>query len=242
MLEAIGISKRYPNGVQALEKVSFRLERGRTLGVIGESGSGKSTLARVVMRLLKPDGGEVRYTGGDFRRKVQMIFQEPAQSLDPRWTVAQCLSEPFRLDGVSDAAELERRAAELLASVELSPDLAGRNARSLSGGECQRVAIARALARDPDFIVCDEPVASLDPIIRAQILNLLLKLQTSKNVAYLFISHDFKVVRHVAHEVLVLERGRQVETGAMPGLFDRPTHAYTRRLVQSACKYDVPGL
>ncbi len=245
LLEARALSKRYPGGVLALDGVSFALETGRTLGVVGESGSGKSTLARVVLRLLEPDAGQVLFEGRDitrasgralaaFRRKAQIVFQDPFLSLDPRQRVRDILAEPLLVHRLAARPELRRRTEELLRRVELPPGLAGRFPRELSGGECQRVSIARAIATDPGVLVCDEAVSSLDAIVRVQILDLFLRLQREKNVSYVFISHDLEVVRHMSDDVLVLKDGVVCEIGPREAVLGAPTHPYTRELVAAA--------
>lgn len=240
------VSRSYLGGrVRALDGVSLQLERGRTLGILGESGSGKSTLVRVLLGLLEPHAGEIRYDGldphtldrkgrKDLRRRVQAVFQDPAGSLDPRLTVERSLAEPLRIHGWRDALAIRGRVEEALDSVELSRAQLSKRPSHLSGGECQRVAIARSLVLNPELVVLDEPVSSLDLIVQAQILNLLLKLQTEKGLAYILVSHDLKVVRHLAHEVLVLKDGRVCETGPCQKVFESPAHPYTRLLLETA--------
>lgn len=218
LLEVKNLTKSFKHPkVSVLENVSFGLEKGKTLGVAGESGSGKSTLAKLVMRLLPLDQGEIYFERSridhlkdpkleSFRKEAQIIFQEPFLSLDPRMRVARILEEPFLihrdLKGITPSTKIN----ELLETVGLSQSLLTRYPRELSGGECQRVAIARALAVEPKLIVCDEILSSLDAIAQGQIVNLLLKLQKERGVAYLFISHDLRWVRHMSDEILEMER------------------------------------
>ncbi len=227
----------------AVTDVSFALQAGRTLAVVGESGCGKSTLARMVALLEQPSGGTIMLDGVPadpadplMRRAVQMVFQDPYGSLNPRRTVAGILEEPLAIAGESAAA---RRAAalEMMARVGLRADQAGRYPHMFSGGQRQRIAIARALMLRPRIVVADEPVSALDVSIRAQVLNLLLDLQEQLGVAYLFISHDLSVVRHIADEVLVMYLGRVVEHAGRETLFAGPRHPYTRALLAA-----TPGL
>jgi peptide/nickel transport system ATP-binding protein/oligopeptide transport system ATP-binding protein len=244
MLEARGLVKRFPSRhVTALDGVSFRLEKGKTLGIVGESGSGKSTLAKIALGLLRPDAGEVFFEGEPvfalgggalkrFRRRVQAVFQEPFLSLNPRMKVGEILKEPFEIHGLAGGDR--EGIARLLRAVELDPGFASRYPRELSGGECQRVAIARALSLDPAVIVCDEAVSALDALVQVQILNLLLKLQEERQVSYLFISHALKVVRHMSDDVLVLKDGLTCESGPREAVFASPKHPYTRTLLRAA--------
>ncbi|MBI3315727.1 MAG: ABC transporter ATP-binding protein [Candidatus Omnitrophica bacterium] len=220
LLEARGLRKTFKRaGITAVDGVSFSLRRGTTLGVVGESGCGKSTLAKLVLFLMEPDEGEVFFEGKkvgfgsadalkNFRKKVQIIFQEPFLSLDPRLRVDEILREPFAIQGVTDKIFLKKKVGELLRRVNLGGDLGRRFPHQLSGGECQRIAIARALSTDPELLVCDEPVSSLDSLTRAQVLNLLLELQRDRGISLLFISHDLRAVRHMSDEVLVMKEGR----------------------------------
>lgn len=246
LLKAEGLSRSYLGGkVLALDGVGLQLERGRTLGILGESGSGKSTLVRLLLGLLRPHAGQIYYDGHelgsldrkgqkDLRRRVQAVFQDPAGSLDPRLSVARSLAEPLRIHGWKDARAIRGRIEEAIERVELSRDQLSKRPSQLSGGECQRVAIARALVLDPELVVLDEPVSSLDLIVQAQILNLLLKLQDEKGLAYILVSHDLKVIRHLAHEVLVLKDGRVCEAGPRDKVFETPAHPYTRLLLETA--------
>ena len=234
--------------VQALAGVSFTLHAGRSLGVVGESGSGKSTLARLVMALEAPSTGTVRLDGVDLHRldaaalrraraQLQMVFQDPFGSLDPRRTVLQTVAEPLAVLHGAGPAEQRERAAESLAAVGLGPGDLGKYPHEFSGGQRQRIAIARALITRPRLIVADEPVSALDVSVQAQVLNLMQDLQDQFGVTYLFISHDLAVVDLVCDEVIVLNQGVIVEQGSPDRLFTDPQHPYTRRLLAA-----VPGL
>ncbi len=245
ILEAKNLCKVFETArVKAVQDISFGIERGKTLGVAGESGSGKSTLAKLVLRLLPMDSGEIYFKGRlvsrapetklkDFRKKVQVIFQEPFLSLDPRMKVKDILREPFLVQGEPNTKALEEKVRTLLLRVELPESFSYKFPRQMSGGECQRVAIARAISRDPELVVCDEPVSSLDAIAQVQILNLLLKLQKEQNAAFLFISHDLKIVRHMSDDILVMKEGRLCEIGPRETVFQNPQHPYTRLLIQN---------
>ncbi len=228
--------------VNAVDDVSFSLARGETLGIVGESGSGKSTTARLVLRLLDPSAGRIRFDGTDitalagaplrhFRRRMQIVFQDPFASLNPRQTVAEIVGEPLLLHRPGSAAARRERVAELLSLVGLSQAQARRYPHEFSGGQRQRIGIARALAAEPELIVCDEPVSALDVSIQAQVLNLLRELQERLGIAYLFITHDLAVVRHVAHRVAVMRQGRIVELAPTEALFAHPADPYTRNLI-----------
>jgi ABC-type oligopeptide transport system ATPase subunit len=244
LLEALHLKKSFKKGhVQAVRDVSFSIEKGRTLGVVGESGSGKSTLAKLASRLMRSDEGELLFEGTrithlaekelkNFRKKVQMVFQNPVLSLDPRMTVAEILSEPFLLNGKKDNDFLRERVKGLLSRVELQEDLAQRVPLGLSGGECQRVAIARAISQDPELLICDEPVSSLDLLSQARILNLLLRIQKERKVSYLFITHDLRVARHISDEILVMKDGEVCETAPSETLFKDAKHPYTQSLIK----------
>ncbi len=228
--------------VAALDGVDFRLAEGRTLAVVGESGSGKSTLARLVVMVEKPTRGRILLDGIDpataapaerrrLRRAVQMVFQDPYGSLNPRWTVPAILDEPLAINTRSSAAERRERGQAMLAKVGLRPEQAGRYPHMFSGGQRQRIAIARALVLEPRLLIADEPTSSLDVSIQAQVLNLLLDLKEAFGLAYLFISHNLAVVRHLADDVLVLYFGRPVEQAPRAALFAAPLHPYTRALL-----------
>ncbi|WP_127130229.1 ABC transporter ATP-binding protein [Georgenia sp. SYP-B2076] len=237
--------------LRALDGVSLTLGRGETLGLVGESGCGKSTLARVLMMLEKPDGGTVRFDGTDpfglrgaallaFRRRVQMVFQDPFASLNSRMTAAEIIAEPWltHRDMYPSRRDRAARVRELLHLVGLRPSDGEKYPQEFSGGQRQRLGIARALALDPDVIVLDEPVSALDLSVQAQVLNLLNDLQERLGVSYVFISHDLSVVRHVADRVAVMYLGKIVETGSTEQVFAHPRHPYTAALMSSAPSLD----
>ena len=226
----------------AVDGVSLTLRRGETLGLVGESGSGKSTLARSVVGLVAPTRGEIRLEGqslgeiaaGDrtaWRRRVQMIFQDPLSSLNPKMTVAATLAEPLLVHRIASPAEVSEKVRSLMAEVGLEEALAARRPHQLSGGQCQRVGIARALAVEPELLLADEPTSALDVTIQAQILNLLMHLRESRGLTMIFISHDLTVVRHLCQTIAVMKQGQLVETGSTAEIFERPQHAYTQALL-----------
>ena len=231
--------------VHAVSDVSFSLSEGETLGLVGETGSGKSTLARSLLQAPPPKSGSVRLRGTELvglkrkplreaRRDIQMVFQDPFGSLDPKWRVTQLVEEPLIAFGMGGPAERRRRVQELLDLVGLDPARYGaRRPRQLSGGQAQRVAIARALALNPSLIICDEPVSSLDVLIRAQVLNLLERLRTELGLAYLFIAHDLALVKQVSDRVAVMYLGKLVELGPSESLYRQPLHPYTVALLAS---------
>ena len=234
--------------LRAVGDISFRLERGRTLAVVGESGCGKSTLARMVALIEKPTAGQLTLVGHDavnppserrreLRQAVQLVFQNPYGSLNPRKKVAAVLEDPLAINTTLGKAERAAKAREMLARVGLRPEHANRYPHMFSGGQRQRIAIARALMLEPRLVVADEPVSALDVSIQAQVLNLLADLQAELGLAYLFISHDLGVVRHIAHDVLVMYLGHSVEQGPKARIFERPLHPYTQALLAS-----TPGL
>ena len=238
------IFSRVTGQVKAVDGVSFTLRRGETLAIVGESGCGKSTLARAMMRLEEPTSGRVLLEGKDMasadakelfalRRHLQMIFQDPYSSLNPRMTAGDIVREPLVIHRLGNRAEREERARTLMRSVGLSDEMMGRYPHEFSGGQRQRIGIARALALEPNIIVADEPVSALDVSIRAQVLNLLDDLQQALDVAYVFISHDLGVVRHVADDVMVMYLGRCVEQGPRDAVFDAPRQDYTRQLLSA---------
>lgn len=227
----------------ALDDVSLDLGAGETLGLVGESGSGKSTLARAILRLLPAAGGEVLWSGENLlawpakrlrqgRRDMQIVFQDPMASLNPRMSVADAIGEPLQIfEPALPAMERHRRVAAMLERVGLSADMGARHPHQFSGGQCQRIGIARAMILRPKLLLCDEPVSSLDVSIQGQIVNLLAELQQEWGTAMLFISHNLAVVRHLSHRVLVIYRGRVVETAPRDVLFAMPRHPYTRALL-----------
>jgi oligopeptide/dipeptide ABC transporter ATP-binding protein len=228
----------------AVDGVSFSIGQTETLGLVGESGSGKTTTGRLILRLEDPDSGRIRFQGEDWlaleggdlrrrRRDMQVVFQDPQTSLNPRMRVGAQVAEPLRVQRLASRSELPSRVERLLASVGLSPDAAERFPAELSGGQRQRVAIARALATGPRLLVCDEPVSALDVSIAAQILNLLIDLRREKGLAMLFISHDLSVVRRLADRIAVMYRGRIVEEGPAAALVERPLHPYTAALLSA---------
>jgi oligopeptide/dipeptide ABC transporter ATP-binding protein len=231
--------------VHAVSHVSFDIHPGETLGVVGETGSGKSTLARSVMQAPRPKSGEVSFQGADLtrlrrrglveaRRHLQMVFQDPYGSLNPRWRVSEIVEEPLVGYRISPPAGRDRRVRELLDLVGLNPDSYGRRRpHELSGGQCQRVAIARAIASDPALIICDEPVSSLDVLIQAQVLNLFERLRAELGLSYLFISHDLALVKQVSDRVAVMHLGQLCEIGPATALYRTPRHPYTTALLDS---------
>ena len=230
--------------INAVDGVSFAVEAGKTLALVGESGCGKSTVSRLVLRLIEPDAGTIRFEGRDllalnaeqlraFRREAQIIFQDPYASLNPRMTVSQILTEPLALHDLLPRAQRRARVEELLRLVGLEPRFARRYPHEFSGGQRQRIAIARALAVEPKLIICDEPVSALDVSIRSQILNLLRDLQSRLGLAYIFVSHDLAVVKHIADHVAVMNFGRIVETAEAQALFASPRHPYSRALLSA---------
>jgi peptide/nickel transport system ATP-binding protein len=237
--------------VQALNGVSFTIEAGRSLGIVGESGSGKSTLARLVMALDHPTSGRVKLLGRDLhalpreelrqaRRDIQMVFQDPYGSLDPRQTVERIVTEPLAAQGDATRAEQQRRAAEALAAVGLHANDLGKYPHEFSGGQRQRIAIARALITRPRLIVADEPVSALDVSVQAQVLNLMQDLQSEFGITYMLISHDLAVVQHLCDDVAVLWQGRIVEQGPPERLFRAAQHPYTRTLLEAVPKAEPP--
>jgi ABC-type oligopeptide transport system ATPase subunit len=231
--------------VHAVNDISFEVRRGQTLGLVGESGSGKSTAASCVLRLQEPDAGSVALGGVDvlaqsrsalreLRSRMQMVFQDPYGSLDPRFSVLKLVEEPLLVHGVRDPDERRTRALETLDRVGLSAEQAERNAHAFSGGQRQRIAIARALVLNPDLVVLDEPVTALDVSVQAQVLNLLVDLQRDLGLTYLFIVHDLAVAQYACHRIAVMQWGRIVEMADSDELFDHPAHPYTRSLLLAA--------
>jgi ABC-type glutathione transport system ATPase component len=264
LLEVRNLAKVFPHGespfggkargeVRAVDDVSLEIHAGETLGLVGESGSGKSTLGRLILRLIEPTSGEVRFEGQDLlaagrgemrglRRDLQIIFQDPFASLDPRFRVEDVIAEPLIIHGATGNGagesghpklEIRRRVAELLRAVGLDESVRTRYPHEYSGGQRQRIGIARALALRPKFVVCDEPVSALDVSVGAQIVNLLAQLQRDFGLTYLFISHSMPVVRYLATRIAVMYRGKIVEVGETAQITERPAHAYTRSLLEA---------
>ena len=245
LLELRGLAVHYATArgtLRAVDGVDLDIARGETVGLVGESGCGKSTLGKALLGLAPVTAGAVRFDGVDltalgararapFRRRMQMIFQDPFGSLNPRHTIGAILDAPLKVHGLGDRAARRARVAALIAQVGLPPDAVARYPHEFSGGQRQRIGIARALALEPDLIVCDEPVSALDLSIQAQILNLLVDLKRDLGLAYLFISHDLGVVRYFADRVLVMYLGRIVESAPAATLWRRPMHPYTRALI-----------
>ncbi|MFB9376636.1 ABC transporter ATP-binding protein [Kineococcus gynurae] len=246
-----GLRRRTVGTVRAVDGVDLEIRRGETLGLVGESGCGKSTLGNALLRLVEPTGGRVEFDGEDltaastralraFRRRAVMVFQDPYASLDPRMTVGQTVAEPLVVHGLH-GRDRGGRVAELLDLVGLHPSVASRYPHEFSGGQRQRVGIARALAGNPEFVVCDEAIASLDVSVQAQVLNLLARLQQELGLTYLFVSHDLAAVRHVSDRIAVMYLGRVVEVGPAEEVSTDPQHPYTKALL-SAVPVPVPAL
>jgi oligopeptide/dipeptide ABC transporter ATP-binding protein len=236
-----GLLRRTVGRVRAVDGVSFRIAPGETVGLVGESGSGKSTVARLVLRLLEPTSGSIRFAGreitglsprelGPLRREMSIVFQDPVSSFDPRMTVCSVITEPLEAQGISSGRAARQRAGELLELVGLSAGDLDRYPHQFSGGQAQRIGIARALATDPRLLVCDEAVSALDVSVQAQVLNLLRRLQAELGLSYLFIAHDLNVVRYVSDRVCVMYLGRIVEQGPADQLLADPRHPYTQSL------------
>lgn len=245
-----GVLARTKAFVRAVDGVSFEIRRGETLSLVGESGSGKTTTGRAILRLIEPTSGSIRFDGQELttlkrsalralRRRVQIIFQDPYSSLNPRKRVITVLCEAMAIHGLHTRAKRRDRAVELLRLVGLSPEAAERYPHEFSGGQRQRIGIARALAVEPELIVCDEPISALDVSIQAQILNLLEELQQRLGLTYLFIGHDLSVVRHISDRVAVMYLGKIVEIAPTESLFSNPVHPYTRALLSAVPVADL---
>jgi oligopeptide/dipeptide ABC transporter ATP-binding protein len=259
VLDVRGLRKHYPihrgllgrlvGHVRAVDDVSFGIDRGETLSLVGESGCGKTTTSRCILRAIAPTAGEIRFRGENgaeidvarlprkelrpLRRQMQMIFQDPFSSLNPRMTIAQIIGEPLLVNGMTDARARNARVAELLQLVQLPAAYLNRFPHAFSGGQRQRIGIARALALSPSLIVADEPVSALDVSVQAQIVNLMLDLQDRLGIAYLFVAHDLSVVKHVSHRVAVMYVGKIVEIAPTKSLFATPRHPYTEALLSA---------
>jgi len=251
LLDARGLSKTFTSGrgggrhaVRAVIDVDIGIAGGETHGLVGESGSGKSTTGRIILRLIEPDAGSATFRGEDLfaldgaelrrvRRQMQLIFQDPFSSVDPRFRARDIVAEPWLIHRMYDRAERRRRADELLERVGIDPALGDRRPASFSGGQLQRIGIARALALEPSLIVCDEPVSALDVSVQGQIINLLIDLKRERGVSYLFIAHDLAVVRHISDRVSVMYAGRVVESGSRDEVFGRAAHPYTQALLDA---------
>lgn len=253
VIEVKNLYKYFPTPggmLHAVDDVSFTIEEGKTLGVVGESGCGKSTLGRTIVHLLDSTDGQILLDGKDItrikgrelkaaREKMQIMFQDPYSSLDPRKTVEQTIMEPLLVSHRFKRAEMNRRAHELMEMVGIDRRLAVSYPHELDGGRRQRIGFARALALDPEFIVCDEPVSALDVSIQAQVLNLLKRLQKEKGLTYMFITHDMSVVRHISDDILVMYLGQMVEKCPSKKLFVKPMHPYTRALLSAIPSVDI---
>lgn len=260
LFEIRGLSKTYPMrlgpfglggkaALHAVDNVSLDIQRGETLGLVGESGCGKSTLARMAAALISPSSGSIRLKGQpvkggnpfqlrEFRRQVQLVFQDPVTALNARMRAGDIVAEPLRNFGLYKGAALQQAVASLFQRVGLRPDHMSRYPHEFSGGQKQRIGIARALALQPDLIICDEPVSALDVSVQAQVINLLMDLQSEFGLSYLFVAHDLAVIRHISQRVAVMYLGRLVEIGRKEDIFTRPAHPYTRMLLAAVPKPD----
>ena len=239
-----GVFQRQVGSVHAVDGITFDLYPGETFGLVGESGCGKSTAGRTIIQLYRPTSGSVYFGGKDLarlkgeelrvmRQRMQMIFQDPYASLNPRMTIQEILSEPMRVHNQGNREEIQERVVELMNIVKLSPSLISRYPHEFSGGQRQRIGIARALSLNPDFIVCDEPISALDVSIQAQVINLLEDLQEEFNIAYLFIAHDLSVVRHISNRIAVMYLGILAELAERDELYEHPLHPYTQALLSA---------
>jgi oligopeptide/dipeptide ABC transporter ATP-binding protein len=235
--------------VHAVDDASFEIFAGETVGLVGESGCGKSTTGFTLLQLYKPTSGEVLYKGQDLakmkekelrsiRKNIQIVFQDPYSTLNPRMTIGEALAEPLKVHELLPLKDIPARVSQLISDVGLSSNVANRYPHEFSGGQRQRICIARALASDPDFIVCDEPISALDVSIQAQVINLLMDIQEKYNLTYLFIAHDLAVVRHISNRVIVMYLGKIMEIASKEDLFDRPVHPYTSALLSAVPEAD----
>ena len=253
LIEIKNLCKYFPAGkkrtLKAVDNVSLTIAKGETLGLVGESGCGKTTCGRTILKLYPPTSGQIFFDGEDvshikgkgllnFKKRAQMIFQDPYSSLDPRMTIAEIISEGMTVHNHLSNQEKQEKVNELLGKVGLTEDYANRFAHELSGGQRQRIGIARALAVEPEFIVCDEPISALDVSIQAQVINLLIKLQKENHLTYLFISHDLSVVRHISDRVGIMYLGSMVELGSSQAIFGQPLHPYTKALISAIPEAD----
>ncbi len=249
ILELHNLCKFFPSGgkkfVHAVNNVSFTLKRGETLGIVGESGCGKSSMGRTILKIVEPTSGKIIYDGVDitklsrrqmlpYRKKMQMIFQDPYASLNPRFTVGEIIEEPMIIHNMGTSAERKRIVQNLIETVGLKPDHIRRYPHEFSGGQRQRIGIARVLALNPEFIVCDEPISALDVSIQAQVINLLEKLQHERGFSYLFIAHDLEMVHHISHKIGVMYLGNMVEYGTSDEVYKHPLHPYTKALISAS--------
>ena len=254
LIETVGLKKYFKVGkslLHAVDDVNIKIPRGHTLGVVGESGCGKSTLGRTILRLLEPTGGDVLYDGKsimshskrhmrEIRKKMQIIFQDPYSSLNPRMSVAEIIAEHMIVNKtLKSRVDIYNRTAQLMDTVGLARRLANAYPHELDGGRRQRIGVARALALDPEFVVCDEPVSALDVSIQAQILNLLMDLQDEMGLTYMFVTHDLSVVKHISNEIAVMYLGQCVEKAASDELFVNPRHPYTKALLSAIPEPDL---
>lgn len=256
MIEAIDLEKRFSSGgllkkryATAVDDISFRIEKGETFGLVGESGCGKTTAGKLALRLIEPTAGRIVFDGIDITRlkpkdmrrlrpRMQMIFQDPDASLDPRMKIEKSIAEPLKLKGGLSGGEIEGRVADLIETVGLNPEHAHRYPYQMSGGQNQRVILARALASNPDFIVADEPTSGLDVSVQAQILNLLNDLKRDLELTTMFITHDLEVARQMCERIAVMYRGKILETGKAEEIFSRPRHPYARLLIAPELEED----